>query len=284
MIRLVYERGDFGAGATELVSDGALLVRLLAAVQRPLPAAHADLLQPPAALGADRDRRRQPRDHRGRRVRPLRAVRRRRDRRRDRDRDRGERRRAGRGPAPARSAGSSSGGSPGRRRGSLLASAALAGGQLRRLGRCSTTRSGAGLGGPDRLARDRARRRRRRLRGRDHAAADPRGGADLGAAAAWRWRRRGRARGRRRARRGPARARTRSSRKTSGCEEDDGEPLEDEPLDEEPFDETGEHPVDGPATVLVIESGDRAGEEFADRARRGRRSAALPTPTSSSTT
>ena len=46
-------------------------------------------------------------------------------------------------------------------------------------------------------------------------------------------------------------------------EEDDGEPLEDEPLDEEPFDETGEHPVDGPATVLVIESGDRAGEEFA---------------------
>ncbi len=48
---------------------GALLVRLLAADQRPLPAAHPHLLQPAAALGADRDRRRQPRHHRARRAR-----------------------------------------------------------------------------------------------------------------------------------------------------------------------------------------------------------------------
>ena len=63
MIRLVYQRGEFDASQTELVADGALLVRLLAAVQRPLPAADPDLLQPPAALGADRDLRRQPGDH-----------------------------------------------------------------------------------------------------------------------------------------------------------------------------------------------------------------------------
>ena len=60
MIRLVYQRGEFTAGGHDAGRDGALLVRLLAADQRPLPAAHPDLLQPPAALGADRDRRRQP--------------------------------------------------------------------------------------------------------------------------------------------------------------------------------------------------------------------------------
>ena len=63
MIRLVYQRGEFTAGADDPGRDGALLVRLLAADQRPLPAAHPDLLQPPAALGADRDRRRQPGRH-----------------------------------------------------------------------------------------------------------------------------------------------------------------------------------------------------------------------------
>ncbi len=40
--------------------DRALLVRLLAADQRPLPAAHQDLLQPAAALAPDADRGRQP--------------------------------------------------------------------------------------------------------------------------------------------------------------------------------------------------------------------------------
>ena len=69
MIRLVYQRGEFGARGDRPGLRGALLVRVLAAVQRPLPAADADLLQPPAALGADRDRRRQPGDHGGRRAR-----------------------------------------------------------------------------------------------------------------------------------------------------------------------------------------------------------------------
>ena len=71
--------------------DGAVLVRVLAALQRALPAPHTDVLQPPAALGADRDLRRQPGDHRRRRPGALLAVRRRRDRRRHRDRDRGQR-------------------------------------------------------------------------------------------------------------------------------------------------------------------------------------------------
>ena len=98
-------RADLPARRVRRLADrarrgGALLVRLLAAVQRPLPAPDADLLQPPAALGADRDRGAQPRDHGGLRVRVLRALRRRRDRRRDGDRHRGQRRRPGRRPAP----------------------------------------------------------------------------------------------------------------------------------------------------------------------------------------
>ena len=52
MIRLVYQRGEFNAGRHRPRRHGALLVRLLAALQRPLPAADPDLLQPPAALGA----------------------------------------------------------------------------------------------------------------------------------------------------------------------------------------------------------------------------------------
>ena len=79
--------------------DGALLVRLLAADQRPLPAPHPHLLQPAAALAADRDRRRQPRGDRARRPRPL-PPRGGRYRRRDRDRDRRQRRRPVRHPAP----------------------------------------------------------------------------------------------------------------------------------------------------------------------------------------
>ena len=50
MIRLVYQRGEFDPAETDARRDGALLVRLLAADQRPLPAADPDLLQPPAAL------------------------------------------------------------------------------------------------------------------------------------------------------------------------------------------------------------------------------------------
>ena len=68
MVRLVYQRGEFDPGDTRRRRDRALLVRLLAAVQRPLPAAHPDLLQPPAALGADRDLGRQPGDHGTRRA------------------------------------------------------------------------------------------------------------------------------------------------------------------------------------------------------------------------
>ena len=52
MVRLVYQRGEFDAGPDRSGGDGAVLVRLLAALQRPLPAADPDLLQPPAALGA----------------------------------------------------------------------------------------------------------------------------------------------------------------------------------------------------------------------------------------
>ncbi len=73
----------------------ALLVRLLASLQRPLPAPHADLLQPPAPLAADRDLAAQPARHRDRLVRALQRVRGRRDRRRHGDGHGRQRRRAG---------------------------------------------------------------------------------------------------------------------------------------------------------------------------------------------
>ena len=57
MIRLVYERGEFGRLTDRARGHGAVLVRLLASLQRPVPAADANVLQPPAAVGADRDRR-----------------------------------------------------------------------------------------------------------------------------------------------------------------------------------------------------------------------------------
>ena len=57
MTRLVYQRGEFDAAADPPRRAGALLVRLLAALQRALPDADPDLLQPAAALGADRGRR-----------------------------------------------------------------------------------------------------------------------------------------------------------------------------------------------------------------------------------
>ena len=85
--------------------DGAVLVRLLAAVQRPLPAPDADLLQPAEALGPVRNRGDEPRRHGALLGDLLRALRGRRDRRRDRDRHRRQRRRAERDPAsPARPA------------------------------------------------------------------------------------------------------------------------------------------------------------------------------------
>ena len=99
MIRLVYQRGEFTPDADDPGRDGALLVRLLAAHQRPLPAPHPHLLQPPAALGADRDRRRQPGGDGARLARPL-PPRGGRDRRRDGDRDHDQRRRPVRDPAP----------------------------------------------------------------------------------------------------------------------------------------------------------------------------------------
>ena len=79
---------------------GALLVRVLAALQRALPAAHPDLLQPAAALDPDRGRRLQPGDRHHLLLRSLLTVRHRRRRRGDGDRDRLERRRGGRDPAP----------------------------------------------------------------------------------------------------------------------------------------------------------------------------------------
>ena len=100
MVRLVYERGEFDAAQTELVADGALLVRLLAAVQRALPDLHPHLLQPPAPVDPDLDLGDQPGDHRRRVGRPLRPVRRRRHRRRHGDRDRRQRRRRGLDPPP----------------------------------------------------------------------------------------------------------------------------------------------------------------------------------------
>ena len=126
MIRLVYQRGEFTAVADRPGGDGAVLVRVLAAVQRPLPAAHPDVLQPPAALGADRDLGRQPGDHGRSRRSALLAVRGRRDRRRDRDRDRGERRRPGLGAAPGARPARARPLRCGRRSRVLLASAVLA--------------------------------------------------------------------------------------------------------------------------------------------------------------
>ena len=77
MIRLVYQRGEFSPEQTPLVADGALLVRVLAAVQRALPDPDPDLLQPAAPWVPTCDRRAQPGDHRGGCVRLLQAVRRR---------------------------------------------------------------------------------------------------------------------------------------------------------------------------------------------------------------
>ena len=121
---------------------GAVLVRLLAADQRPLPAADAHLLQPPAALAADRDRGREPGADCPRIVGPLRAIRGRRDRRRDGDRNRGERRRPMRDPAPRarRPRAGPAAGRDGSRRRRL---AGAGGGQPTASGSFSTTPSGA---------------------------------------------------------------------------------------------------------------------------------------------
>ena len=117
MVRLIYERGEFGAGQTELVATALfwfafslpfnglflLLTRTFFSLQRPwVPI---------------RDRGDEPRRYRALLRGLLRALRGRRDCRRDRDRDRRQRRRAERDPAPPARAGSSSVAWPGRRRG-----------------------------------------------------------------------------------------------------------------------------------------------------------------------
>ncbi len=168
MIRLVYQRGEFTADPDDARRHRALLVRLLAADQRPLPAADADLLQPPAPLDTDRDRLRQPRDHRDRRPGAL-PPRRRRDRRRDRARHRGQRRRPDGDPArtSARPRAGPSSPTPAIR--ISVAVGGAGGGQLRSLGRARRgprTRPPR----PDRLARQRPGARRHRLRRRRQAA------------------------------------------------------------------------------------------------------------------
>ena len=87
MIRLVYQRGEFDPARDDGRRHGALLVRLLAADQRPLPAADADLLQPAAALAGDGAGDDRPRRLGAGGAGALQALRGRRDRRRDRDRD-----------------------------------------------------------------------------------------------------------------------------------------------------------------------------------------------------
>ena len=91
MIRLVYQRGEFNAARDGGGGDGPLLVRLLAADQRPLPAADPDLLQPAAALACDRDRAPIDLVVTALAALALYAPRRRRDRRLDRDRHRRQR-------------------------------------------------------------------------------------------------------------------------------------------------------------------------------------------------
>ena len=99
MIRLDLPARRVHARADHAGRDGALLVRLLAADQRPLPAADADLLQPAAALDGDRAGRLRPGRLDPRRRPPLQALRHRWDRRRHRDRHLRGRRRPGRRPA-----------------------------------------------------------------------------------------------------------------------------------------------------------------------------------------
>ncbi len=155
MIRLVYQRGAFDPARDDDRRHGAFLVRLLAADQRPLPAADPHLLQPPAAMEGDRARRRRPRRRGAGGAGALPAVRGRRDRRRDGIAHRGSGRRPG--VILRREF-------DGLELGRLfstaaritIAAAALAGGRLARLGRA---RRGARArpGRPDRLAGRRTR-------------------------------------------------------------------------------------------------------------------------------
>ena len=56
--RLIYEHGEFGADVDRARLERAVLVLLLPALQRRQPAAHAHVLQPPAPVDHDGDRRR----------------------------------------------------------------------------------------------------------------------------------------------------------------------------------------------------------------------------------
>ena len=87
--RLVYERGEFGAGLDGHRRRGAVLVLLQPAVRGRQPAADADVLLAAAPVAADRPRRRDARHQRRRGARARRPV-----------RDRRHRLRAPRSPAP----------------------------------------------------------------------------------------------------------------------------------------------------------------------------------------
>ena len=100
-MRLVYERGEFDAESTDLVAEALFWFSLPPPVQRLQPAAHAHVLQPPAAVDADRAGRRHAGDQRRRVGRPLRAARDRRRRARHRRLERGDDGRPGVLPAPA---------------------------------------------------------------------------------------------------------------------------------------------------------------------------------------
>ena len=175
MIRLVYQRGEFDPAETPR-RDGALLVRLLAADQRPLPAADADLLQPAAALAGDRAGDDRPRRLGPRGAGALQAVRGRRHRRRDGDRDHGRGDRPGGDPAPrVRRAGAAAavldGAADHDRRGGAGR------GRLASSGTCSTRRSDAAWWARSSPSA-RPRRRRPRLRRGRQAAAGRGAGAD----------------------------------------------------------------------------------------------------------
>ena len=98
--RLVYERGEFGAGLDGDRRRGAVLVLLQPALRRRQPAADADVLLAAAPLAADRPRRRDARRQHRRRARARRPVRDGRHRVRDGGRERRDDRRPGLLPAP----------------------------------------------------------------------------------------------------------------------------------------------------------------------------------------
>ena len=139
--RLVYQRGAFGAEATDLVSDGDGLVVDLAAVPGREPAVLAHVLQPPAPVGHHGARRANLVGERRRLRGALRPVRDRRDRARHGGRHGGDVRGAGLDPAPR--AARHRGRAAGVVRSSDAAAAALLGAVATASGTASTTLSAA---------------------------------------------------------------------------------------------------------------------------------------------